>query len=136
MCRKTREDGLQDGSVATGTGHEMGTPLAGTPGLAVEASNPIDDKEASRRHAQGNDDGAASAARCSRNHRQVRRNSGKSYLCGIISAAAVLVGLVAGYVLALILGMVSFAPVEKQASSPSPMSSPTGWISASAPSSR
>lgn len=37
----------------------------------------------------------------------------KFYFRGIISAAAVLVGLVAGYVLALILGMVSFAPVEK-----------------------
>ncbi|MDE0239280.1 MAG: nucleobase:cation symporter-2 family protein [bacterium] len=37
----------------------------------------------------------------------------KFYFRGIISAAAVLVGLVAGYVLALILGMVSFAPVAK-----------------------
>ena len=37
----------------------------------------------------------------------------KFYFRGIISAAAVLVGLVAGYILALVLGMVSFAPVAK-----------------------
>ena len=54
----------------------------------------------------------------------------KFYCRGIVSAAAVLVGLVAGYILALILGMVSFAPVEKAASSPFPTSSPTDWNSA------
>ncbi len=42
------------------------------------ASNPTDNKEVFRRHAQGNDDGTASAVKCGRNRRQVFQESPSS----------------------------------------------------------
>ena len=42
------------------------------------ASNPTNDKEVFHRHAQGNDDGTASAVKCGRNRRQVFQESPSS----------------------------------------------------------